>query len=136
MKGISNRVFGKQVLVVFIMSLLLSSIFIFSNLTVLAAPDVNNIRGNNSTSQSQSSGYDTKTAVDGLMEAFDAATVDNKDLDSATKFASPFVKAAKYIIAVITAVFTVLLGLITMLDLLYLAVPPVRNILNKNQKEQ
>ena len=93
------------------------------------------MRGNNSTSQSQSSGYDTKSDVDGLKEAFDAARVDNEDLSSATKFASPFVKAVKYIIAVITAVFTVLLGLVTMLDLLYLAVPPIRNILCNEQPQ-
>lgn len=136
MKGISNRVFGKQVLVVFLMSILLSTIFIFSNLTVFAAPDVNEVSGGNRTSQSQqNSGYDTKSDVDGLKEAFDAARVDNEDLASAKRFASPFVKAVKYIIAVITAVFTVLLGLVTMLDLLYLAVPPIRNLLCNEQPQ-
>ena len=136
MKGISNRVFGKQVLVVFLMSILLSTIFIFSNLTVFAVPDVNEVKGRSSTSQSQSqSGYDTKSDVDGLKEAFDTARVNNEDLASATKFASPFVKAVKYIIAVITAVFTVLLGLVTMLDLLYLAVPPIRNLLCNEQPQ-
>lgn len=136
MKCISNRVFGKQVLVVFLMSILLSTIFIFSNLTVFAAPDVNEVSGGNRTSQSQqNSGYDTKSDADGLKEAFNAARVDNEDLHNATKFASPFVKVVKYIIAVITAVFTVLLGLVTMLDLLYLAVPPVRNLLCKEQPQ-
>lgn len=134
MRGISNKVFGKQVLLVLLTTLIMSAIFIFSNIQVFAAPDVNEVSGKNSTSQS-SSGYDTKSDIDGLKEAFDAARVDNDDLASATKFASPFVKVVKYIIAVITAIFTVLLGLVTMLDLLYLAVPPIRNILCNEQPQ-
>lgn len=134
MRGISNKVFGKQVLLVLLTTLIMSAIFIFSNIQVFAAPDVNEVNGKNSTSQS-SGGYDTKSDIDGLKEAFDAARVDNDDLASATKFASPFVKAVKYIIAVITAIFTVLLGLVTMLDLLYLAVPPIRGILCKEQPQ-
>ena len=141
MKGISNRLFGKQVLVVALVALVLSTIFIFMSMPVLAAPDVNEVSGRSSTSQSSNTDkfgkkdYDTKSDVDGLKDAFDTARVDNKDLASATQFASPFVKAIKYIIAVITAVFTVLLGLVTMLDLLYLAVPPVRNLLCKEQPQ-
>lgn len=134
MRGISNRVFGKQVLLVLLTTLIMSAIFIFSNIHVFAAPDVNEVSGKNSTSQS-SEGYDTKSDIDGLKGAFDAARPDNDDLASATKFASPFVKVIKYIIAVITAIFTVLLGLVTMLDLLYLAVPPIRNILCKEQPQ-
>ena len=137
MRGISNKVFGKQVLMVLIMTILMSTIFIFSNLQVFAARDVNEVSGGrSSTSQSQhDKGYDTKSDVDGLKEAFDTARVDNDDLASASKFASPFVKAVKYVIAVITAIFTVLLGLVTMLDLLYLAVPPIRGILCSEQPQ-
>ena len=45
MKGISNRLFGKQVLIVALVALILSTIFICVSMPVFAAPDVNEVSG-------------------------------------------------------------------------------------------
>ena len=142
MRVLTKKVFVKQLIAVILMTILMSTFFIVTNLQVFAAPDINSINGGGQSQSSYINGggnknnYDTKNATDGLKQAFDSASVDSQDLAEASRFASPFVHAVKFIIAVITACFSVLLGLVTILDLLYLAVPPIRNFLNKEQPQQ
>lgn len=105
----------------------LSVIFMSFGLTVFAAPDLNDVTGQTSRlTQAEQSGTDSKSIADGLSQAWGDLAVDNDDVASAASFTSPYVRGINFVIAAVCVIFGALLGLVTMLDLLYLAVPPIR----------
>lgn len=135
MTRISKQTLIKQAYFVLIMTAILSIFCVFTGTDVYAAKDINSINGGNSTSQSSQSTNknETKSAADGIADAWKNASPDNQDMAEAAKFASPFVKGVNFCICCVLAVFSVLLAAVTTLDLLYLAVPPVRKFLCAEQ---
>ena len=125
----------KQAYFVLIMTAILSIFCVFTGTDVYAAKDINSINGGNSTSQSSQSTNknETKSAAEGIADAWKNASPDNQDMAEAAKFTSPFVKGINFCICCVLAVFSVLLAAVTTLDLLYLAVPPVRKFLCAEQ---
>ena len=125
----------KQAYFVLIMTAILSIFSVFTGTNVYAAKDINSINGGNSTSQSSQSTNknETKSAAEGIADAWKNASPDNQDMAEAAKFTSPFVKGVNFCICCVLAVFSVLLAAVTTLDLLYLAVPPVRKFLCAEQ---
>ena len=134
-----KRMLQKQVYMVFILSCILSFFCVTTGMTTYAA-DINDVVGGGSgTSQSSKvngSDTDTKSAGEGLANAWNQAAVDNNDLAEAGKFTAPFVKGFRFVLACVLAIFSICLAAITVLDLLYLAVPPVRKFLCAEQPNQ
>lgn len=67
--------------------------------------------------------------VGDILSGYQAMTSDQ--LEQASMWASPLTNIIGYAIGIIIILIVMLVGLITALDLLYIAVPPVRNILYK-----
>lgn len=98
------------------------------------AAEVNNVTGESSKStQSSSSNENSNSVADGLADAFRQSAVDNNDLKEATALTAPAVKFIRTCISIVLAMFSAFLGFITVLDLLYIMVPPVRNALSGGQ---
>lgn len=132
MTRISKKMLVKQAYFVLIMTVILSVFCIFTGTNVYAAPDINSVTGGNtSTSQSSNSSAsnETKSAADGLSQAFHDSAISNEDLAKASSFASPYVKGVNFVLSIVLACFSVILGVVTVLDLLYIAVPPIRKFL-------
>lgn len=110
---------------------------IFS-VTVFAAPDINDVIGEESggggTTSSESSG--NHTIADGLADAFDQATVNNEDIANASKMTAPYVKMVNTVVSIVLGLFSTVLLVVTLLDLLYLTVPPIRRFLCPEQEMQ
>ena len=120
---------------------------VFSSLTLVvsAVDDINDVVGNGGTSQgavsgqggqSSQSGLQSGSVADGLARAFDATMIDNDDMDRATQFISPYARVINVVIGAILGSFSVALMLVTVLDLVYLMIPPFRKILDREQTQQ
>lgn len=108
------------------------SISMYSAPTVLAT-DVNNVSGDTQESSEASEG--AQTVADGLANAFRGSAVDNDDLAEATRLTAPAVKVVRLITSIILAMIAVVLGLITVLDLVYIMIPPTRGFLGGGEQQ-
>lgn len=110
---------------------MISTIGMAFGVNVFAAPDLNEVAGQTSQATSGST-----SPVDGLKKAYEATSLTNNDIANAAAFTSPYVRGINFVMGCIYAVFGGLLGFITVLDLLYIAVPPIRKYLNTEQPQQ
>lgn len=109
------------------------TVSMYSASTVLAT-DVNNVSGD--TQESSESSNSTQTVADGLANAFRGSAVDNDDIAEASRLTAPAVKLIRLITSIILAMIAVVLGLITVLDLVYIMIPPTRGFLGGGEQQQ
>lgn len=107
---------------------LIFSVCVFPESLVFAT-DVNNVSGS-----SQESSESSKSVADGLSEAFNKSAVDNADIAEASRLTEPAVKIIRLITSIILALIGGALGLVTILDLVYIMLPPARNFLGGGQQ--
>lgn len=121
-----------------LLTLCLSFICLTYSISMYSAPivlatDVNNVSGDTQESSEASEG--TQTVADGLANAFRGSAVDNDDLAEATRLTAPAVKVVRLITSIILAMIAVVLGLITVLDLVYIMIPPTRGFLGGGEQQ-
>lgn len=114
-------------LIMFTLSLITSSMGVF------AVREVNDV--NNSQSSTVEESSQTSTIAGGLSQAFSDTALSDEDIANASKFMSPYVKMVNGIIAAVLACFSVILGAVTVIDLLYIACPPIRKFLMPQQAQ-
>lgn len=73
---------------------------------------------------------DKKAAAKAIGDLFSQAGVDEQSAKEAQTFIAPFAKIINKVMAVILGITSLLMMLITVLDLLYMAFPPIRDLLD------
>ena len=118
---------------------------------VAHAEDINDVYGQQQQQQQQqqqgtyndgsgtentSDGIHSGSVADGLIRAYDATMIDNTDMEKATRFISPYARVINGIIGAVVGLFSVLMMLMTIFDLVYLMLPPVRKFLDPTADQQ
>ena len=114
---------------------------------VAHAEDINDVYGqqqqqqqgtynDGSGTENTSDGIHSGSVADGLIRAYDATMIDNTDMEKATRFISPYARVINGIIGAVVGLFSVLMMLMTIFDLVYLMLPPVRKFLDPTADQQ
>lgn len=99
-------------------------------------PPKTNTNSNTTTTQTQTpptNNQGTQSNADAVGSLFENVGVDAEATEKANAFIEPFAKGANVVFAVVLGTAFVGMFVITALDLLYIAVPPVRNLLYPQQ---
>lgn len=109
---------------------------VISTMGVYAVGEVNDVTGSQSGQSSVSEESSQASSIaGGLSQAFGDVALSDEDIANASEFVSPYVRIVNNVIAAVLACFSVIIGAVTILDLLYIGCPPIRGILMPQQSQ-